>query len=357
MEEIRKNVQSKFIVIMRFVATELKHRHRTEMQLIFIEFWKHDLLNVNILAMIYDSSNEMRTELYTYFPFASEQRCAMVTLHKMDNPFESMDLSQSPLFVNKLNDFHMCRMDLITFDTPSGIEVVLIRDENGEIVDFRGLEGSLLKTLSERLHFRAKVIIPVEMWGNIYGNGSADGAMEMMMNREVNLSIGLFHQTYQYNELFDLSASYYSTYFCFVVPPGRPYTSIEKLLRPFRLDVWYYLLALVIAMSTIKILSLKSYRHRFIEPVSIQDFVRIVMGIDLVRLPKSSLSKLFLMILIFGTLIIRTIYQSSLFTFLISPKSFPPLSSIPQMVEEGFTFYFMQSMLFLVDFIPNIRDR
>lgn len=353
---IKKNVQSKFIVIMSFTAMELINNIHTKMQLIFNEFWKHELLNVNILAMIYNPMSGLRMDLYTYFPYMP-QRCSMVTLYRIDNPFESISPDKSPLLLNKLNNFNECPVELVTFDTPSGIEMVLIRDKNGEVQDFRGFEGAFLKSLAKQWHFSIKVITPDELWGEIYSNGSASGAMELMINRKINLSIGLFHQTYQYNELFDLSASYYSTNFCFVIPPGRPYTSIEKLLSPFRADVWYYLLALVASIVTMKLFSLNSYQHRIIEPVAIQDFIRIGMGIDVIRLPKLLLSKLFLMILIFGSLIIRTIYQGSLFTFLISLKNFPPLGSIQQMVDEGFLLYLPQALQFLINFIPNIQNR
>lgn len=347
---IRKNVQSMFMLIPTSQFFNEKKRSK-ELQAIVNEFWKNDLLHVNILNP-YDP-NETEFNLTTYFPFTSTS-CSTANLKQLT--FKTSEtINRKHFYPNKMLNLHSCFLELVTFDTPSGIEVVLLRDKNGAVKDFRGLEGYLLKTLLDYLNVRPKIVTPLELWGNIMANGSADGAMKLMMDREVNLSIGLFHQTYQYHTYFDLSTSYYATHFCFVVPPGRPYTSIEKLLRPFRTDVWYYLLALVIATALLNVISWLTKHRRLIEPISIQDFIRVCIGMDLVRLPKSKYSKILLMILVFCLLIIRTIYQSSLFNFLISAKNFPPLQSIEEMIDMEFPLYFMQAMVFMAELIPNIR--
>lgn len=337
------------------IGSSTKARDSNFLQLIFDEFWKYEILNVNIIEINYDEIDDaINFTIYTYFPYAI-RNCSKANVRIIATNLTQFDHQKAAFFPRKLSNFYQCPLKVVTFDTPSGIEVILTRNRNGTIIDFNGLEGMLLKTISERLHFQVKIVLPVELWGNIYENGSADGAMKLMMDRMVNLSIGLFHQTYQYNSFFDLSSTYYSTYFCFVVPPGRPYTSIEKLLQPFRNDVWHILLFAILIVIILKIVCIKSSVNGIIKSITMQDFIRVVMGIDLIRFPKSLWSKVFLMILIFGTLILRTIYQSSLINFLVTTKNFPPLQSIEDMIDERFTLYFLQPMLFLIDFIPNIR--
>lgn len=353
MTNIRKSVQSKFVVILFRSLTDASTGN--DLQIIFDEFWKYEILNVNIIQINDNgASNTLNFTTYTYFPYALHN-CSKANVRIIATNLTKFNQQTIAFFPKKLSNFYHCPLKLITFDTPSGIEVILTRNRRGEIIDFNGLEGMLLKTLSQSLGFRTKIFIPEKLWGNIYENGTADGAMKLMMDRMVNLSIGLFHQTYQYNALFDLSSSYYSTYFCFVVPPGRPYTSIEKLLQPFSNDIWYILLTVILIVIALKMLSIRSPANGIMKSVKMQDFIRIGMGIDLLRFPKSMCAKIFLMILIFGSLILRTIYQSSLINFLVTTRNFSAAQSIEDMVNQGFAIYFLQPMLFLVDFIPNIR--
>lgn len=253
MTNIRKSVQSKFVVILFRSSAEANSGN--DLQIIFDEFWKYEILNVNIIQINYNGANNtLNFTTYTYFPYTPPQNCNKANVRTIATNLIQFSQQTIAFFPKKLTNFYHCSLNLITFDTPSGIEVILTRNGSGEIIDYSGLEGMLLKTLSQRLNFRARIIIPEELWGNIYENGTADGAMKLMMDRMVNFSIGLFHQTYQYNALFDLSSSYYSTYFCFVVPPGRPYTSIEKLLQPFRNEVWYILLIVILIVIALKML-------------------------------------------------------------------------------------------------------
>jgi hypothetical protein len=97
-----------------------------------------------------------------------------------------------------------------------------------------------------------------------------------------------------------------------VVPPGKAFTSFEKLLLPYDLDVWkLFALTFVIAFGVIFVLN--GFRN-----FSVANFIfgdrattpalnvfAIFMGITLTAIPKRSISRFLLMIFILFSLIMR----------------------------------------------------
>lgn len=342
--DLNRNAAMKFAII---VLPDTPTNATMQLQMIADEFWKNDIFNV-LLINVQSIDN---INLYTFTPYTTTD-CGASTLRRIH--IESNEATS--IFTKTFTDLHGCMLKVVTFDTKNSIEMKLHRNASGAIVDFSGLEGLLLKTLMERLHFQVQVIIPTGLWGNIYPNGSTDGALKVLHDRQVAFGLGLFHQSHQYNEYFDVSATYYATYFCFMVPPGRPYTSIEKLLRPFQTNVWH---SILLVFASIVVMRLFSYQitgnRQWIESVCMEDFLRICLGVDCSRLPRTPLTKAFVMLLIFGTLILRTMYQSSLFHSLMTSHNCEPFKTIDELVDAKFTLYIPFSLSYIVDSMPNIR--
>ena len=81
----------------------------------------------------------------------------------------------------------------------------------------------------------------------------------------------MFFTIIEYNgfthKMFALSDSIYSTSKVFVVPPGEPYTSWEKLLLPFDQQTWFWL-GMTFGVSFLTILFIKLRRS-----YSMRDFI------------------------------------------------------------------------------------
>lgn len=73
-------------------------------------------------------------------------------------------------------------------------------------------------------------------------------------------------------------------------------------------------------VAILRIVTAHISSYRWIEPLTEEDFIRICLDVDCVRMPASKLA--YDAALIFGMLIIRTIYQSSLFNLLLTRTQF-----------------------------------
>lgn len=83
----------------------------------------------------------------------------------------------------------------------------------------------------------------------------------------------------------------------------------------------------------------KHYQSKLFNYLDAFDFYRILIGMGLIRIPSKKLSKTLVIGLVFGLLILRTIYQSFLTTFLMSNKKHPPLETIGEILAAEFSFY------------------
>lgn len=361
-KQFQLNINSEFLVVFLFDKTKWKYeteqkRAKTFHQ-IMEKFYKLDILNVNIVYHDYDVP-DVRLKIYTYYPFALNS-CAQVNL-VLHNEFKNGSFSQKhPFYMKKLKEIYNCRLDMTTFDTPNSFEMILKRDGSNKITDFTGIEGHLLKLIIRKMNFKPNVISMPELWGEIYPNGTMTGAFRLLSERKTNFAIGLFHQTYFYYQFVDFSSSYYSTWFCFVTPAGRPYTSIEKLLRPFENIIWFHIIASILASFCLVGL-MKCLAHRstskMVGLICNLDFIQIFLGLNLTRFPRGKFTKILIIVLMLTTLILRTVYQSSLVKFLTTAKRFEPIETIAVMIKANLQFYFMSQMSFLIDFIPGIASR
>lgn len=154
---------------------------------------------------------------------------------------------------------------------------------------------------------------------------------------------------------FKISQTYLQAKAIFIIPPGRPYSSIEKLFWPFDGTVWYTLIGMISTFGCIVIMyHCIGVAHRHI---SMFQVARILLGLDLGRFPVSAISKGLTVLVMLNFLILRNVYQGSLYNFLSNRKNVTPVQSIDQMVEDGFSFYIPRSCDFFFDNVNQIQSR
>lgn len=156
---------------------------------------------------------------------------------------------------------------------------------------------------------------------------------------------------------FKISQTYLQAKAIFIIPPGRPYSSIEKLFWPFDGTVWYTLIGMISTFGCVVILYHwlgVAERH-----ISMFQVTRIVLGLDLGRFPvsMSAMSKGLAILVMLIFLILRNVYQGSLYMFLSNRKNVTLAQSIDEMIEDGFSFYVPRSCDFFFDNVNQIQSR
>lgn len=134
------------------------------------------------------------------------------------------------------------------------------------------------------------------------------------------------------------------------VPPGEPYSPIEKFFLPFDLETWIcFTLVFVTAFSLVLIVKLSRSRSLRIfvigENVSSPalNIFATFMGIGMLTVPTRSISRILLMIFILFSMIMRTAYQGKYFEFLTSDVRKQGIQTVEELIEKNYTLYVRKS--------------
>jgi hypothetical protein len=198
-------------------------------------------------------------------------------------------------------------------------------------------------------------------WGSISENGSASGAMEMIINKKAHLTLGMYTITLLRSQFMSNSEFYYSVPFVIVVPKGKAFTAFEKLFRPFHLYVWMLLITtFIIAIVVITMIKLKQSNIARIFVLGVDNnspYLNILIsfvGGSLYKLPKNNFARTLLMMFILFSIVKRTLYQAALFQQIQSDVHDKEIQSIDELVEKNFKVYMLASSL---EHTENMRFR
>lgn len=309
-----------------------------EIEEIFTQMWMKNIYNVNV---IYATTNE--TVLATFLPFESAENCGS-TKSNIINTFHDGKFEDIMIFPPKMNNFNRCPLRVVTFED----ENVVMRTNDG---GYRGYCIDLLMTLAKQLNFQPKINLITEKYpyGTVYENGTATGALGELFYNRSDVALGDFFLKPNRIDKFDFSVAYQVMNLVWVIPPGRLYKPLEKLLLPFKFLVWIFLMltitigVVVIIFINSRLPHLKSFvfgykiRHPFL------NMVIAILGSQQPRMPKRNFARFLVMNFLLFTLVLRSIYQGSLYRFLQSDERHREVQSVEEMLEECFTFYAFES--------------
>lgn len=133
----------------------------------------------------------------------------------------------------------------------------------------------------------------------------------------------------------------------YVIPPGRPYTSFEKLFFPFKMDVWIGVcsLFLFIVILTVALKSISKKKYDFVlgcnNDAPFLNIFSVVLGgsITTHQLPNRNFARSMLVILLVATLILRNAYLGCVFDFLLTQKRMEPLFYIKDIYASDVPIY------------------
>lgn len=120
--------------------------------------WKLLIHNAGILM-----TAENGTNLMTFFPFSKEQcdegkcakRCDDSTPHIVRNFNSTVTTKQEIFFPEKVSDMFQCPVKVVTFNTPP---LMMIIYDSQRQFDLKGIDGEMLKVLSQILNFKIDLI-------------------------------------------------------------------------------------------------------------------------------------------------------------------------------------------------------
>lgn len=149
-----------------------------------------------------------------------------------------------------------------------------------------------------------------------------------------------------------------------MIPPGKPYTSFEKLFFPYRKDVWIWICTFFLAMA-IWILVLKCISKEkcyFViglkNDAPILNLFAIILGGSMTtsQLPRRNFARTILGIILLTTLVLRNAYLGNLFNFLRTQKRMEPLYYQRNIYDSDVTIYTLRptGLRFLS---PNVQER
>jgi hypothetical protein len=327
------------------------------MMRIFGEMWSNYIINTNIVFM--SLKNPKEVVLYTFYPYTSLY-CEKVIPIEINKFIDNRWIKSFNYFPEKLHNFYNCTLHVATFSTPPFM--IIKNDEKGNVkVD--GIDGILLRVLSQKLNFSIQLHISADYWGLLYHNGTVTGAIKMIVDKQANLTLGCFSSVPARDAVMKSSSVYYFTNLVWIVPPGKPQSAIEKLANPLEISIWLWTLAsTIIGFTTIFFIKRS--------PKEVQDFVfgnniqspamnliNVIFGGSLHKLPKRNFSRFFLALFILYCFIIRSSYSGNLVKFMQMDTRGKRVQSMAEMIDKDFKFFMLPSARNYVLDYPDVLQR
>jgi Ligand-gated ion channel len=323
-----------------------------EIEFIFDKMWKKNFPHT--FAM-YDANGQ--SEFLTFDPFENLEECGRSA------PILTGKFEGKSLWKNKLKNFRGCSIDVTTYEEEDSIIPVTLPDGS---LQLNGHNGKLLHALASALNFTAKIKLLttyVHPWGNIYDNGTSYGALGEVYNNKTDLIVGDLFLMFRRAKSLDATVSFDMQEIMFIIPPGRLYTSFEKLSLPFTNQVWFLISFVFLAgFFTIYVVSLKHKKLRslvFGERVTqpAMNMLIVVFGLQQTKLPTKTFARFILLNFLLFCLVIRCVYLAALYRFLQTDRRHAEVKSIDQMIQNNFKFYIVPTSYDLIKSSPEIANR
>ncbi|XP_053699480.1 uncharacterized protein LOC128746457 [Sabethes cyaneus] len=229
-----------------------------------------------------------------------------------------------------------------------------------------GVEGNMLTEIAQRLNFSLHVVQMDDAvkWGTIYGNDTTSGAVKMVLEETVNLTVGSFSMRAERLALMKPSVSYYTIRVIFTVPPGRPYSAFEKLFHPFSTLTWMMIsIVLLFGFAIIFVLKLSpvSVRHFVYGRTVLMPALNMVIiffgGPSTSRTPGRNFARTLLFLWLYYCLVMRSLYQSSLFEYLQQKKNYTHLDSLRKLEAERIPYWMSTGAVLFVSGLKYVLKR
>ncbi|XP_073832586.1 uncharacterized protein isoform X2 [Musca autumnalis] len=337
-----------------FIYTGRETDRLATIRIIFRRLYHLYVLNVDVMMMV-----GRHAYVYTYVPF-TKRRCQSTQPRKLltfrgieTNP--NFTISKR-LYSAKVANMQGCPLSIVTWTFPPFMFV----DKNmktGKFEALRGIEGSVINLLAQLMNFTIdyKELKSKEP-GEIFPNGSATGAMNMILQHEANITAVAFIFSPERSAKLLPSESYLTLTFVLAMPLGRPLSPFERLYKPFRYIIWSCFsssfLFGIICIYYVKYLG-KSKLMSFIYGQGNRlPFTNLLStlfgGVAEGQLPQRNFARYILTVWLLYTFVLRSAYSGALFQILQDGSGKNNLKTLDEVVAHNYTIYasaIMESVL------------
>ncbi|XP_065365313.1 uncharacterized protein LOC135958336 [Calliphora vicina] len=329
-----------------FVYTGTEHERLNNIKEIFHRLFNVYCTNVNVILM-----DGITPYLYTYFPFA-KNKChssmpeIYISFRDIQKNFSAFEVKKK-IFPSKVNNMHGCELAVATWHYPPYIYVD--KDpKSGEITRLHGIEGLLLNLLAEIMNFKIRIKAPQPLdRGDVYENGTATGAMKMIIEAEANITIISLMYNKIRSEVMQPSSGYLFIPYVLAIPQGQMMSSFERLVKPFRYIIWSCF------SSSIIFGILFIYYIRFLGRSKLMEFIygqgnrlpftnmlSVLFGIAIQgNLPIKNFARYILLVFLMYTFVLRSAYSGALYILLQDGRARNSYNSLAEIIDNNFTIY------------------
>lgn len=162
------------------------------------------------------------------------------------------------------------------------------------------------------------------------------------LDRKWNATAGVWEISLSHFEEFSVSAPFVYTSIVYVIPPGEPYSHLEKLFSPFDMYIWTCIcILLMVASFIIVFLKLvpKNVRAFVVGRTNSMPYFNLIgvfLGgsLTLYQCPTRNFARAILLIWLLSTLILRNSYSGKLFDHLCSNQRKPPFYKLTELYQS-----------------------
>jgi uncharacterized membrane protein len=333
----------------------LLNGNSSDLHEIFDMMWKKRIHS--IFGLIRDESDD-GVLFMTIDPFANPKKCGDTT-PKMLNKFIDGSFVEKLQIKEKFGNLNLCPIRVSAFN--ENVAAFKQIQSNGSAV-ICGHEINMIKTVSAALNFTLDLDFRdgESAFGMVYDNGTATGVLGDTMAGRSDIALGDFYLKSSRMNFLDISESYLNYPIVFLIHKGEKFTALEKMLQPFSPTVWIFLLitfsigVCVILMINYRFKKLRAFVYGEKVTSPMMNMLVVIIGSQQRKLPKRNFARFILMLFIIMCLVMRSIYQGSLFKFLQSDGRHKEIQSIQELVDKNFMVLLHEVNLDLIKEYPEL---
>ncbi|XP_050074917.1 uncharacterized protein LOC126562445 [Anopheles maculipalpis] len=342
---VAKNVEHRgYFLLLLLVPTTTSIGGRTvqhQMADTFRRLWDVRIHNV-VLAIGYYRDTVQQIDLHVYEPYGPGC-CGCSRPKRLAQCSDGKLMHGGTLLYDRFeHNLYGCQLRVACFEREPFMRFLNAEDassSNGITEDIQqshqrlaGIEGNLVELLARHLNFRVSIVQPTDerMWGRIYPNGTANGALGLLLRGTVHMTVGGYFPYPKLLATTTQSHNYYMTDLVLAVPEALATISpLEQLLKPFHLTIW-----LVVALElALGFAALRSYA------VSL-NFWRAFIGESLPdsATPHRTPIRFVLVLWIIHSTLLRECYKGSLVSYLTEATPLSDIHSLAVLLQAGYRF-------------------
>jgi hypothetical protein len=358
MEELKKrgawNSRGKFLVV---IGEHLADVTGVALK-IMKELWEYyRILNVLVLisqtrnmtsaAEVHNRNAETSIfDLYTWFPYQSEVKCADVEEAVLIDSWVIEDggrfSKQVPLFPAKIQkNFHGCPLKISAIDLIPLVIKDNYTDENNIIrYEFYGLEAECCKFILAALNM-TPILMPISAFG-------VEVRVQILADLEggiTDVTFGAFPLHALVYPSADPTVPYIDDYMSWYVPCGKPVPRMEKITEIFTVSVWL-MIGIVFALSVVVMWLGVNHSDSVMKEApgfmtihnSIQNTWAVVLGMATTEMPRTTKLRSYFGLFVWYCFIMSTLFQTYFRSYLVDPGTKKRIGTLEELYQSDLVY-------------------